>query len=327
MTKLTIKEVAQEAGVSTATISRVLNGNGYVSEEARKRVLETVERLQYKPNTIARSLKQERSGGVGFVMPDLTNPYFMRISRKLQQSLAAEGYYVFFMDSNEQPDKERDAMNFLLEKRTEAILLAGTGGNVDLLTQVIKSGIPLILIDREVRGVDTDLVKEDNYSTAKTSVARLVRNGHLRIGLLEGPRHISTSAERIEGAIEGLRGAGISVPDAYRYQGDYSRASGAEAYAYFQSLTEPPTAIFSANNEMTFGFYLGMRGWSAPLDGLEVVSFGELESAPLFRNRLIEIRQNPEAVAEAAAELLILRLKNGRGAGKEKRIVWPSIEG
>ncbi len=327
MTKLTIKEVAIKAGVSTATISRVLNGNGYVSAEARKRVLETVEGLQYKPNTIARSLKQERTGGIGFVMPDLTNPYFMHISRRLQQKLAEQNYYFFFMDSGEHLAKEREALNFLLEKRVEAILLSGTGGNIDLLQTIQNNGIPLVLLDRQISEFSTDVVMDDNVAAAKMAVRYLAEQGHRHIGLLNGPNEIATAIERKEGAMAGLLDAGIPIEDKFHYVGDYTKASGVQAVRYFMGLDSPTTALFSANNEMTFGLFLGLKEMGLALDAVEVVSFGELEFAKLFPHRMKAIHQDPIAVADAAAELLLRRLIVGERHGHwEKRVIVPRLE-
>ncbi|MFC0212970.1 LacI family DNA-binding transcriptional regulator [Paenibacillus chartarius] len=327
MTKLTIKEVAKAAGVSTATISRVLNENGYVSEEARRRVLETIERLHYKPNTIARSLKQDRSGGIGFVLPDLTNPYFMRIARALHNRLAGEGYYVFFMDSDEEPEKEREALNFLLEKRVEAILLAGTGGNLELIRRIQAGGTPLVLLDRQLPGVPADAVMEDNETAAEEAVMYLLDKGHRTVGVLNGPAGISTAAERARGALKALTVRGMEAHTEYSYYGDYTRNSGKRAAKYFLELPVPPTAVFSANNEMTFGFLLGLKENGLPIDHMELVSFGGLDFASLFRHRLTAIRQEPDAVAEAAAELLLRRIREPESAGKrEKRLLVPRLE-
>lgn len=321
--KITIREVAQSAGVSTATVSRVLNDSGYVSEDARKRVLETVDRMHYKPNTIARSLKQERTGGIGFILPDLTNPYFMAISRLLQQRLAAEGYYVFFMDSGEHAEKERQALQFLLEKRVEAILLAGTGANQDVLRRIAQGGPPIVLLDRRIDGLDADIVKDDNEAASSAAVRLLARRGHRNIGLLHGPLHVPTALERRDGAWRGLRQAGLPRRQANDYGGDYTKESGIRAARYFLTMPEPPTAVFSANNEMTFGLYLGLKAMGLPLDRIEVASFGELEFASLFRHRLFTIRQDPVAVAEAAAELLFRRLRHPRDGRREARIIAP----
>jgi LacI family transcriptional regulator len=324
--KLTIKEVAKAAGVSTATISRVLNSSGYVSVDVRKHVLETVERLGYKMNPIARSLKQDRTYGIGFVIPDLTNSYFMRMARELQEQLASSGCYLLFMDSREEGAKEAEALQRLVERKVDAILLAGTGENRQQLQEVQRAGTPLILLDREVAGIQADSVMEDNVQASEEAVSHLLKNGHERVGILLGSKHLSTATERLQGVQAAYDRNGLHMREQLLFQGNFTRESGVEAYRYFQSLHEPPTAIFSMNNEMTFGLYMGMLQDGTPTDQLEVVSFGELEFAPLFPNKLGVIRQDPVAIARSAAELLLKRLDSSARTECEKRLLMPTFQ-
>ncbi|WJH34417.1 LacI family transcriptional regulator [Paenibacillus sp. CC-CFT747] len=205
MKKITIKDVAKQAGVSTATISRVLNNTGYVSEEARRTILETIERLNYRPNAIARSLKQDRSRMVGIVLPDMTNPYFMKLSRSLQKRLRESGLHGMFMDTYGDPDMELEALNGLMMMRVEAIVLAGTGRNVPAIRKMVRgSGIPFVLVDRKLPGVAADLAAEENEAAAYEAAADLAPR-HEAIGILAGPDWISTARERLDGAAAALR--------------------------------------------------------------------------------------------------------------------------
>lgn len=322
MQKLTIKEVALEAGVSTATISRVLNNNGYVSEDVRKSVLDVIERLNYQPNAIARSLKQEKSRSIGIVLPDLTNPYFMILARAIQHRCVAEGYHLLFLDTEETPSKEKEALDFLMEKRVEGVVLAGTGENADKISAIRKSGVRVVLVDRLVDGLELDVVGEDNRNAAKKAIKALLHNGHSRIGIINGPQTISTARERYAGIIEGLAEEGMTSDKELIYSGDFSRESGIRAIREFMEMQEPPTAIFSSNNEMTFGLYLGLQQLSIPLDRLEVASFGALDFSTLFRHRLSVIQQNPAEIGEAVSDILLRRLAVNAGS-VEQRIVTP----
>lgn len=324
MKKITVKEVAKEAGVSTATISRVLNNSGYVSKHAREQVLSTVQRLNYQPNSIARSLKQDKSRSIGIVLPDMTNPYFMKISRQVQRRCVSEGYHLLFMDTEEDPAKEKEALDFLMEMRVEAIILAGTGGNRERIKSIQTSGIHVVLIDRRIEGLKLDVVAEDNRTVSEEAVAILLNKGHRNIGIINGPLTIVTAKERFEGSAAALRSKGMSVDDRYIFQGDYTRDSGRAAIQYLMNLSPTPTAVFSANNEMTFGLYLGLHALGIDAEDLEVISFGDLEFSPLFKHKLSVIKQNPLGIGEAAVDVVLKRLDKG-STEFENRLFFPHI--
>ncbi|ALS29184.1 LacI family DNA-binding transcriptional regulator [Paenibacillus cisolokensis] len=326
MQSITIKDVAREAGVSTATVSRVLNRNGYVSHEVRQQVLAVVKRLNYQPNALARSLKQERTRTVGMVLPDMTNPYFMAVARTIQRRLLAHGYRLFYMDCDEDAEREREAIRVLQEMRTEAVILAGTGGNADAVARMIEAGRTVVLIDRTIDGIRADAVTDDNAGAADEAAAHLLGKYGPRFGIITGPRSTSTSRERAAGVKRALERAGCPSDPALWYEGDYTRRAGMEAGHYFLGMNEPPLAVFSFNNEMTYGFYLAMKQRGLPLDALEVVSFGELDAAPLFENRLSVIRQHPDQIGEAAADIVVSRLEGGAEGEPVQRVIMPALE-
>ncbi len=313
MRKLTVKDVAKEAGVSTATVSRVLNNSGYVSEQVRSQVLAVVKKLNYQPNSIARSLKQEKTRSIGMIVPDMTNSYFMTIARQLQRKCMEIDYHLLIIDSEEDPSKELKAMQVLMEKRVEAIVLAGTGGNQETIRAMSNSGIYILLIDRRIEGITADVVAENNRVAAQEATRLLLQHGHRNIGIIKGPQAIHTAVERYAGVREALVQAGLQVQQDYVYEGDYSRESGIKAAHYLLNLPEPPTAIFSSNNEMSYGLYLGMHELGMDLQDIEVVSFGDLDLSPLFHNRLSVVQQNPAEIGEKAGDCIIDRLaRNSR---------------
>jgi len=325
MSKKTIKDVAREAGVSTATISRVINNSGYVSEEVRKHVLLTIERLNYYPNAIARSLKQEKTRSIGIVVPDLTNPYFMKVAKAIQDQCMTAGYHLLFMNTDEDSDKEKETLQILLEKRVDAIILAGTGGNEEQIKRIHDSGTSIILVDRRIGDLELDIVVEDNIYGAQAAIDYLIHQGHRRLGIINGPQIISTGRERLQGVLSGLSQNHIELLQDLVYQGNYSRESGKRAIYHFMQLTERPTAIFSANNEMTFGVYLGLQEMGIPLDELEVVSFGDLEFSSLFCHKLSVVTQNPEEIGQMVGNLVLRRLSTGNSSVNEKCVFTPKI--
>lgn len=320
--KPTILDVAAKAGVSTATVSRVINNSGYVSERSRKLVADAIEELRFRPNAIARSLKQDSSRAVGYVVPDLANGYFMRIARTLQRLLLAEGYHLLMMDTEEDVRQERQALDMLTGKQIEAVVLAGTGGNRDTVQAMRELGIHVVLLDRLIDGLDIDLVAGDNTAPACDAVVRLLRGGHRRIGFVGGRLSVSTAEERKQGVLEAFRREGVDPGCLCMFEGDFTRESGREAARYFLSRAEPPTAIFSANNEMTFGLYLGWQEAGGSGQQPDIVSFGDLDFFPLLPQRPGVIRQQPDATGRQLAELLLRGIAQPDKA-VEKRLIAP----
>lgn len=203
----TIKDVARVAGVSTATVSRVLNGNGYVQDSTRKKVNDTIQRLKYQPNAIARSLKQERSRSIGFILPDLMNSYFVTIARTIQRELLRLGYHLLMMESEDDEQMEREALELMQEKRVEAIILAGTGHNRKQIHSIRESGTYIVLVDRKIDGVVLDLVAEDNTVCTTEAIGYLLER-HERIGVIDGPADASTASERGRAVLESIETSG-----------------------------------------------------------------------------------------------------------------------
>ena len=212
----------------------------------------------------------------------------------------------------------------MIEKRIESLIIAGTGENREQIQAISDSGIHVILFDRRFSNLKMDTVAEDNIYTTKSAIEYLLEKKHARIGIINGPQTISTARERRQGAIIGLEEAGIMLSPELMIDGDYTRESGIQAIRHFSQLPDPPTAIFSANNEMTFGIYLGLQELGIPLDSVEVVSFGNLEFSSLFQHKLSVIMQNPQELGETIGDLLIRRL-NGDEDAIVNRILMPRL--
>lgn len=305
MSSKTIKDVALEAGVSTATISRVLNKKGYVSQTVRLHVEQVMKRMNYQPNALASSLKRLRTRTIGIILPDMTNTYFMIVARRIQKRLMEKGFHLIYMDSEEKPEKELEAIQLFQSMRVEGIIVAGTGENAGILRHLMEMGTAVILLDRKIDGVHTDLVVEDNAAASEEAIAYLLDKYGPHVGFIGGPSTISTAKERLSGLYSAYASKGQRLSPELVFEGDYSRASGVQASHFFMDRDHPPTAIFSANNEMTVGFYLGLKEKGIALDQVEVVSFGEFDASVFIDERLSVIYQNPLLIGEAVAELTL----------------------
>ncbi|WP_219836233.1 LacI family DNA-binding transcriptional regulator [Paenibacillus sp. R14(2021)] len=318
MSKATIKQVAAEAEVSTATVSRVLNSSGYVSPDVKARVYDAVTKLNYQPSAIARSLKQDKTFMIGVVVPDISNPYFMGISRGIEDVASKEGFQMLFCSSDEDSAKEDRLLRLLHEKRVDAIVLATSGGNGGLIANLIDNGQPIVLIDRKLELSEglpkLDLVAEDNSHSAYLLTKALLDDGHTRIGAVNGPTRVSTGRERLEGVLQAMKEHGLE-DQLLLYSGDFSIAGGERAVRQFLQEVSKPTAIVSLNNQMSLGVLLELvrSGLHIPND-MAVASFGEVESVLLLKQPgFYYVDQHPYDMGVRAGELLLRLIQKDSG--------------
>ncbi|PGZ00487.1 LacI family transcriptional regulator [Bacillus cereus] len=321
MIKSTIKDVAMEANVSTATVSRVLNESGFVSDDIKERVFLAVKKLNYQPNAIARSLKQDKTYTIGVVIPDITNHYYMTISKAIEDIVQQKGYNLIFCSSHENPKKEDKLLQLLVEQRVDAIVLATAGGCEERVKNIHRAGVPIVLVDRTVEIGDSklDSVIESNFESAYKLTSYLLKQGHRSIGLVNGLLNVSTGKERYEGFQKALEEFGFKEDTNYTFNSTFTREGGIKAVDYFLNFTEKPSAILSLNNEMTFGVLLELtrRGYSTPED-IVIASFGDVEAAQLLQAPgIISVAHKPYEMGKRVGDILLKRLNNEEGPFNE----------
>ncbi|MFE9533533.1 LacI family DNA-binding transcriptional regulator [Streptomyces sp. NPDC006691] len=254
-----IKDVASEAGVSVATVSRVLNSHPSVSEAARVRVLAAVETLGYRPNAVARSLRTDRTRTLGLVISDVLNPYFTELARSVEEAARALGYSVIIGNADERPDLQDHHVRTLLDRRIDGLLVSPTDGGSPLMLEAVRGGTPIVFVDRWIPGIDVPVVRADGRAAIGDLVAHLHRLGRRRLAIIAGPAATTTGSERVEAFRAALAAHGLALPDAYVGQGDFQAASGRRATERFLALPEPPDAVFAADNLMTLGALDALR--------------------------------------------------------------------
>lgn len=325
-----IKQVAREAGVSTATVSRVLNGSGYASKEARRRVLDAIERLNYRPSAIARSLKTDKTGTIGILVPDISNPYFMQISRGIEHAVQTEGYHLIFASTDEDPRKEAHLLNLFAEQRVDVIVLAASSLSIREIRQVMEAGIHVILVDRRLPGVpmDLDMFLEDNAAASRQLTERLIEAGHERIAVIHGGFSVSTSVERLAGFREAMDRHGLSVDERLLFDGRFSEEGGMAAVRAWLEAAPKPTAILALNNKMAFGAALQLHesGMRIP-DDVALASYGEVDAFRLLKGaRLWCVRQKPHEMGQAIGKRILAVQKDATlMRNKTERLFVPEI--
>ncbi|ARF65335.1 LacI family transcriptional regulator [Streptomyces violaceoruber] len=305
-----IKDVAAEAGVSVATVSRVLNGHPSVSQEARTRVLAAVEALGYRPNAVARSLRTAQTRTLGLVISDVLNPYFTELARFVEEEARALGYSVIIGNADERPDLQDHHVRTLIDRRIDGLLVSPADGGTPLLRDVALSGTPMVFVDRWIPGIDVPVVRADGTGAVRDLVAHLHGLGHRRLAIIAGPAATTTGDERVEAFRGALRDHGLALPDAYIGQGDFQAASGRRATEGFLELAKPPEVVFAADNLMALGALdaIRARGLRVP-DDIALAAFDDIPWFVHTGPPITAVAQPTADLARAAVRALADRIE------------------
>lgn len=299
-----IKDVAKTAGVSTATVSRVLANHSRIKDETRQRVLEAVERLNYRPNLIARSLRAQKSAKIGLVVSDIRNPFFTAIGRAVEDSAYEQGYSVLMCNTDENPEKEEMYLNVMHDENVAGVIFSPT----QQFSRRFKShvsNIPYVMIDRFVENRDVDMVLLDNVAAAYELTTHLIENGYRKLAGLFGDAS-TTAPERSRGFHKALKDNGLS-PVATHIIGPRIRQGYETTIAL---LTQKPDAIFTSNSMLTAGAFQAIRDSKliVPKD-VALVGFDETTWGALVDPPITLIAQPTEEIGRTATELLFQRIE------------------
>ena len=306
----TIRDVAERAGVSVATVSHVINGTRKVAPGTAERVRRAMEELDYHPNAVARSLRTRKTQVIGVVVSDITNPFFATLVRGAEDAALEAGYSIFVCNSDETLEKENRYVQVLRRRRVDGMLLAPVGGGENpAIRKLARQGVPFVFVDRRAPGVEADAVLSDNVGGAYLATKHLIERGHERIGIVLGIPGATTSEERLAGYRRALEEAGIPLAEELVVWGGYRVEGGRRATAKLLSLTPPPTAIFSTNNLMTIGVLQELFRHGVRIPGeMGVVGFDDLEWAEMANPSLTAVAQRPHEIGYRAVRLLLDRL-------------------
>lgn len=251
---VTQKDVAKLAGVSTATVSYVINnGPRSVDEETRKKVVQAIEKLNYQPSAIARSMITKRTNTIGFLIPDILNPVHSAIAKAFEDALYTANYSLILGNSDEELEVELSYLKVFLSKEVDGIALTPTGENRRFLFSLVESGKHLLLLDRLLEGMKTDCVLFDNIVGAYQAVRHLIELGHTRIGLINLSKSLTPGQERFQGYERALLEAGIKIEPELIMEGDFRAQQGETLIEALLQLNPRPTALFVSSNRLMRG--------------------------------------------------------------------------
>jgi LacI family transcriptional regulator len=312
----TIHDVAERAGVSPITVSRVINHSGYASRETRERVEAAVVELGYVPNRLARSLRSKRTHTLALVLTDITNPFFTTVARGVEDTASDAGYTVIFCNTDESESEEKKYLQVLLQQQVDGILLVPARNTPDSIDLIRKQNTPVVVLDRRLSpGVNVDTVRCENELGAYQLVRLLIELGHQRLALLSGPLGVSTAEDRLAGYRRAMREAGMADEAQIVVYGSFNQASGSEMMRQILELNPRPTGIFAANNLIGIGALHAAQeaGLRVPED-MAMVGFDDLPPTLLTSPFFTVASQPAYEMGQRATQLLLARLTTDASA-------------
>ncbi len=315
---VTIKEVAKLAGVSTTTVSYVINKSRFVSKETRTEVLKAINKLGYRPNIIARSLRSGKTNTVGLIICDLRNPFFSEIFQGIETYMGKEGYNIIVINTNYDFDKEKEAAEIFDAKQIEGVIVVPGGDSNENIKFLIERNIPVVLLDKRVKNINVDIVLVNNVEGSKQLTEHLISLGHKRIGIITGPLSFTTGEERLEGYLKVLKKYSIPEDKDLIKIGDFKKQSGYLLTLELLSLTLPPTAIFACNNLMGLGAMEAIKERKIHIPKeIGLVIFDDLSWFDHVNPPLTVVIQPSFRLGEIAGELLVNQIRKKRKKPKE----------
>lgn len=312
MAEVTIRDIARAAGVSAATVSRVLNQKGNVAPQAQARVHAALQQLQYDPLARQRQ-KAGRRMMIGLIVSDISNNFNIQLIKVVGERVRHKGYSLLVGVTDEDSAKEREYL-LLLQKRDAAGIILNTAGGNDQLICTISHHTPLVLMNRKITGASLkcDFIDTDNVAGAEMMTRYLISLGHTRIGVINGNTGVSTGRERSEGFFKAMRELGIENAQEYPlcYEGDYSERTGLYGARYLLEKDPRPTAMVAMNDLIMVGAMKFLLRHKIRVPGdVSLIGYGDVSNSELFSVPPHHITQNPISSGEKAVNCLLERIE------------------
>ncbi|HET9920192.1 MAG TPA: LacI family DNA-binding transcriptional regulator [Ktedonobacteraceae bacterium] len=304
---VSIKDVAEAAGVSTATVSRVLSNGQHVRPEVRKRVLAAVERLGYRPNLVARSLRSQHSNTLGLVVSDIRNPFFTEVSRAVEDAAYEQGYSVLLCNTDENPEREAIYLNLMRDENVAGVIFSPTRQTLARIA-ALDLNFPIVVIDRAAPGIDVDVVLLDNVDAGYRLTTHLLENGYRNIAALCGEMS-TTGRERAAGYEQALLAHNLSPSSEHVKYIQPKIEAGHAATLKLLDAAQPPDAILTTNSQLGAGALQAIRERNLNIpEDIALVTFDETTWASLVQPAITLIAQPTAEIGRTATELLLQRI-------------------
>jgi LacI family transcriptional regulator len=324
---ITIYDVAREASVSMATVSRVVNGNPNVKPVTRKKVLEVIDRLGYRPNAVARGLASKKTTTVGVIIPDISNIFFAELARGIEDIATMYKYNIILSNSDQNKDKELHLLNTMLGKQVDGLVFMGGNITADHVEEFGKSPVPIVLAGSIEESNTMPSVNIDYEEAVYDSINEFIEKGHKNIAFVVGPLHEpKNTTKKLRGYQRALQDSGIPYNEELVVEGDYTYDSGIEAIDKLLEVADRPTAILVGSDEMALGVVHGAqdKGYKIPED-FEVITSDNTRLSLMVRPQLTTIVQ-PLYDIGAVAMRLLTKLMNKEKVSEQIVVLPHRIE-
>ncbi|MEH7226404.1 catabolite control protein A [Bacillus sp. JJ1566] len=303
---VTIYDVAREANVSMATVSRVVNGNPNVKPTTRKKVQEAIDRLGYRPNAVARGLASKKTTTVGVIIPDISNIFYSELARGIEDIATMYKYNIILSNSDQNKDKEFHLLNTMLGKQVDGIVFMSGNITEEHVAEFEKSPVPIVLAASAESSNSVPAVTIDVEQASYDAVMELTKRGHQKIAFISGLLTEPINDEKkLAGYKRAIEDAGLSFKEEFVIEGDYTYDSGIEGFEKIHELADKPTAVFVGSDEMALGVIHSAQdlGYSIP-DDIEVIGFDNTRLALMVRPQLTSVVQPMYDIGAVAMRLL-----------------------
>ena len=315
-----IKDVAQVAGVSVATVSHVINGTKNVSDSTKALVENAVKELDYQPNSVARSLRVSQTNIIGLIIPDISNYFFTSVAKSIEQELSINGYNLLLCNSQENFDIEMKKIAALKAQMISGVIIAPTNRSFDYRNVLPDSKYPIVFIDRKTDILQADTVIVDNYEATFEAISVLIKRNHKRIGFIKGLDGISTTYDRLNGYYMALKTNRVEIDQALVKDGDSTYESGYRIMVEYLDNSDI-TAVFVSNNLMAVGALHCLRDRNIEVPKqMAIISFDDYSWSVITSPPLSAIKQPTKEIGRVAAKMVIDRINDDTKPYEEKRL-------
>lgn len=323
--KPTIYDIARLAGVSIATVSKVFNGKGRISERTRKRILQISEEMNYQPNMLASALTGKKTYTIGLLIPDLVNPFFAELARHVEDRSHELGFNLVICNTDNDAEKENKYIQLLRQKSVDGIIVATGVRNEALLKELIEQHIPIALIAREQSALAASSVVVDDYTGGYSAASYLLEGGHKRIAVLAESLTVSSSKERVRGYRQALLEAGVRYESSLVYVSDFSVQGGKQTALQVLASRPRPSAIFACNDILAIGAMQAARelGIRMPQE-LSVVGFDNTILAAMTDPPMTTVAQPIQQMGHQVVDLITQEINQEKKA-KQRVVLLPEL--
>lgn len=312
---MNIKQIADLAGVSVATVSRVINNSPRVSKNTREKVLEIMEEHHYVPSSIARNLSLKKSTHVAVIVPDITNSFFSEVIQGFSKILYEKGYNLLLMNSDEDVKIQHAHLQSVLEQQVAGLIMTPVAFNDEqskkLLLMLQGKNVPIVFIDRNIDDFTTDGIYIDNYMGTFEATELMIKKGHKKLGIITGPEDNKPAIDRYQGYLDALEKHDLEVNFDHVTKGDFKMQSGYDGMKYLvENTTEQPEALVISNNTMSLGAIKYLTEQNIPLQKIEIVAFDNIELVEWFNIPISYVKPPTLKMGEIGANILLDKISN-----------------